>query len=259
MTGWLHARRTATERGRLAAATLGLVAVIMPAAAEAGPKAVVELFTSQGCSSCPPADAVLGRLAEDPDVLALSLAVDYWDYLGWKDSFARDENTARQRDYAMSRGDNAVYTPQAVINGRIHVVGSDEPGIRSELADLDEENAGLSVEVKAILAGDRVIVKVPAGAKLHGGDPTIWLVSYSDSEQVEIGRGENTGRSVTYHNIVRRIQPIGMWAGEELVIEYPVADLMRDGANGCAVLLQTNANGRIGAIVGAATVKLPTS
>ncbi|ODN70282.1 DUF1223 domain-containing protein [Methylobrevis pamukkalensis] len=220
------------------------------------PKAVVELFTSQGCSSCPPADAVLGRLATDPDILALSYAVDYWDYLGWRDTFASTENSARQRDYAMSRGDNAVYTPQAVVNGQVHVIGSKEAKIRGEIAAQGE---GLKVDVTAVLAGDRLIVTLPAVPKLHGEDPTIWLVTYEHAADVTIARGENTGRTVTYTNVVRRLQPIGMWSGEAMTIEYPMADLRREGADGCAVIVQANKDRHIGPILGAATVKLPTS
>ncbi len=223
------------------------------------PKAVVELFTSQGCSSCPPADAVLGRLAEDPDLLALSYAVDYWDYLGWRDTFASTINSARQRDYAASRGDNAVYTPQAVINGRVHVVGSKEAAIRQQVKALGGETGALSVDVEAVVAGDRLIIRIPAGTALHGDDPTIWLVTYRKAAVVEIARGENKGREVTYTNIVRRLQPIGMWSGEPMTIEFPLGDLQHEDADGCAVLLQSHTGRHIGPIVGAATVKLPSS
>src|SRR5215470_4237706 len=96
-------------------------------AADAGEtRAVIELFTSQGCSSCPPADQLLGQFANDPTVVALSLPIDYWDYLGWKDTLAKPAHSARQRAYASARGDRAVYTPQVVVNGSVHVQGSDK-------------------------------------------------------------------------------------------------------------------------------------
>ena len=108
-----------------------IVAIIRPAHAD--PRAVVELFTSQGCSSCPPADKILGELAKDPSVIALSMPIDYWDYLGWKDTLADARFTARQRAYSRVRGDREVYTPQAVINGSVHVIGSDRAGIENAI------------------------------------------------------------------------------------------------------------------------------
>ncbi|SON57355.1 putative secreted protein [Hartmannibacter diazotrophicus] len=244
------------------AAVAGCVAGLSAGATDAlaaEPSSVVELFTSQGCSSCPPADKVLGKLADDPKILALSFSVDYWDYLGWKDTFANPDYSARQRNYAASRGDNSVYTPQAVINGRVHVVGSRENDIRTEVRDLDRGGDGLTVRVTAELTGDRLVVTIPDGPKLHGADPTVWLVTYESRASVPIGRGENAGRTVTYSNIVRRLQPIGMWSGADMRIEYPVSDLMLGGADGCAVLLQQNEGGHLGPIIGAAKVKLPTS
>src|ERR1700761_4768947 len=109
-----------------------IVAIIRPAAA-AEPRAVVELFTSQGCSSCPPADKVIGELAKDPSVIALSMPIDYWDYLGWKDTLADSGFSARQKAYSKARGDREVYPPQAIINGSAHVVGSDRDGIENAI------------------------------------------------------------------------------------------------------------------------------
>src|SRR5262249_5492099 len=142
-----HGTRKNTERscGRMAvmmayqtisrwSGALGIcavVAVIRPAHAD--PRAVVELFTSQGCSSCPPADKIIGELAKDPSIIALSLRTDYWDYLGWKDTLADARFTARQKAYSKARGDREVYTPQAVVNGEAHVIGSDLPGIESAI------------------------------------------------------------------------------------------------------------------------------
>src|SRR5689334_13931994 len=135
-----------------------IVAVIRPAHAE--PKAVVELFTSQGCSSCPPADKLLGDLAKDPSVIALSMPIDYWDYLGWKDTLADSRFSARQRAYSRMRGDREVYTPQVVVNGSTHVIGSDRAGIESAIGKSDK--GVMSVPVTLSLAGKQINVSVAA-------------------------------------------------------------------------------------------------
>src|SRR5205085_949400 len=128
--------------------TLGvcaIVAVIRPAHAE--PRAVVELFTSQGCSSCPPADRIIGELAKDPNVIALSLPIDYWDYLGWKDTLADSRFSARQKAYSRMRGDRDVYTPQVVVNGSRHVIGSDRTRIEGAISDTQKADGVMSVTV----------------------------------------------------------------------------------------------------------------
>src|SRR5215471_13428816 len=134
--------------GALWSGALGIcaiVAVIRPA--EADPRAVVELFTSQGCSSCPPADKVLGDLSKDPAVIALSMPIDYWDYLGWKDTLADSRFSARQRAYSHMRGDRDVYTPQAVVNGAAHVIGSDRARIDGAIKDTAKTDKVMSVPV----------------------------------------------------------------------------------------------------------------
>src|SRR5436305_4431744 len=127
-----------------------IVAIIRPAHAD--PRAVVELFTSQGCSSCPPADKVLGELANDPSVIALSLPIDYWDYLGWKDTLADSRFTARQKADSQVRGDREVYTPQVVVNGSVHVIGSDRPGIEDAIDPAKKSDRVMLVPVSASLA-----------------------------------------------------------------------------------------------------------
>src|ERR1700758_4333241 len=124
-----------------------IVAVIRPAHAT-DPRAVVELFTSQGCSSCPPADKIIGELAKDPSVIALSMPIDYWDYLGWKDTLADARFSARQKAYSRARGDREVYTPQAVINGSAHVIGSDREGIESAIGATAKTDGVMSVPVE---------------------------------------------------------------------------------------------------------------
>src|SRR5579871_4874003 len=120
-----------------------IIAIIRPAHAD--PRAVVELFTSQGCSSCPPADRLLGELAKDPSVVAMSLPIDYWDYLGWKDTLASPANSARQHAYARYRGDREIYTPQVVVNGKVHVPGGDEAAIEQAIAQTRHDRGTLSV------------------------------------------------------------------------------------------------------------------
>src|SRR5919201_326871 len=132
MTALMAYNRLSQWSGALGVGALGvcaIIAVIRPAHAD--PKAVVELFTSQGCSSCPPADKLLGDLAKDPSVIALSMPIDYWDYLGWKDTLADSRFSARQRAYSRTRGDREVSTPQAVVNGEVHVIGSDRSSIEN--------------------------------------------------------------------------------------------------------------------------------
>src|SRR6201994_392474 len=127
--------------------TLGvcaIVAIVKPAVA-AEPRAVVELFTSQGCSSCPPADKIIGELAKDPSIIALSMPIDYWDYLGWKDTLADSRFTARQKAYSKVRGDREVYTPQAVINGETHVIGSDRESIETAIGATNKTDGVMSV------------------------------------------------------------------------------------------------------------------
>src|SRR6202165_3951456 len=146
--------------------TLGvcaIVAIICPAHAD--PRAVVELFTSQGCSSCPPADQIIGELAKDPSVIALSMPIDYWDYLGWKDTLADARFSARQKAYSQMRGDREVYTPQVVVNGSAHVVGSDRAGIESAIGDTKKADGVMSVPVTMTLAGKQINVSVAASTR----------------------------------------------------------------------------------------------
>ena len=131
-----------------------IVAIIRPAHAD--PRAVVELFTSQGCSSCPPADKIIGELAKDPNVIALSMPIDYWDYLGWKDTLADSRFSARQKAYSQARGDRNVYTPQVIVNGSAQVIGSDRAKIDGAISDTAKADGVMSVPVSMTLAGKQV-------------------------------------------------------------------------------------------------------
>lgn len=212
-----------------------------PSLAGEKPVVLVELFTSQGCSSCPPADALLAELAERDDVLPLALHVDYWDYIGWKDRFARPEHTTRQKGYAHMAGAGTIYTPQMVVGGVDHVVGY-KP---MKVADLMREHeAGLaSVEVVAVRDGARMQIKCLAkdGANL----PTkifVDLVRYDPSETVSIKHGENAGETISYANIVRDWARLDTWDGQGELVLDPVEPV--DGLH-MALILQEPGPGRV--------------
>ncbi|MDN2565642.1 DUF1223 domain-containing protein [Aquibium sp. A9E412] len=208
-------------------------------------RGVVELFTSQGCSACPPADALLGEWARSDDVVALGYHVDYWDYLGWKDTFASPQNTQRQRDYA-ARLDGSVYTPQAVVNGGVHLVGSHREAIEARLA----AEAPLPVPVVVRETGPTIVIETGAA---DGHAAHVVLAYFKPRAAVDVARGENRGRRLTYWNVVTDLHTVGMWHGRAQRYELPASELARKGASGCAVLLQTaDAAGRPGRVLGAA-------
>jgi hypothetical protein len=216
--------------------------------AAAEPKAVLELFTSQGCSSCPPADKLLGEYAKRDDVLVLSFNVDYWDYLGWKDTLATPDNTERQRAYASARGDRQVYTPQVVINGREHVVGSNKAAIEAAIA----RGPGLPVKIGLTEKKDAITVSLAKdGAAAHNA--TLWLVFYRSEVAVPIGRGENTGKTITYSSVVKKLRPIAMWKGDAMSVDLPKSEMAKAKTKRCAVLLQAETEaGQPGPVLGAA-------
>jgi len=234
---------------------VGLV-LLIGSQVSASAASLVELFTSQGCSSCPPADKVLGELAKDPDIVALSFAVDYWDYLGWRDSNARPEFTQRQKLYARARGDRAVYTPQAVVNGREDVVGNDRTAIKAAISREQAQGLAPAVGVTAHLGADKVVVTVPAAGDGLAHHAAIWIAGYKAPETVEIKRGENRGQSLTYYNVVERWQVLGIWEGEAMTVELPLADIAQDSTAGLAVILQTKQDGAPGPIIGVTKLSL---
>ena len=232
----------------------------LPAAAQSvdgKPRAVVELFTSQGCSSCPPADAYFADLARRGDVVALAYHVDYWDYLGWGDTLADPENTARQRDYARALGQRSVYTPQVVVNGREHMNGANRDKIEGAVADMDAAGKGLVIDVSIRQTPESIIIDTGAGTH-RKGKANVVLVFFEPATQVEIARGENAGKSISYWNAVSAIQAAGMWHGREMRLEIPSSELKKKGAGGCAVLLQAmGTDGAPGPIIGAAILDHP--
>ena len=215
------------------------------------PKGVVELFTSQACSSCPPADAVLGRLVQKGGVIALSYHVDYWNYLGWRDTFSSREFTERQYGYARTLGRENVYTPQAVIDGRDHAVGSDQRAIERKVDAFARSGNGLSVPVSARQSGVKVTINVGRGS----GSANLLLVYFDSKSTVAIPRGENRGRTVTYWHVVRDVQTVGMWDGKAMDVVMPASVFKTSASGGCAVLLQRmSRDNSPGAIIGATVV-----
>ncbi len=232
----------------------GLLVASCALASASEPRAVIELFTSQGCSSCPPADKLLGELAGDASVVALSVPVDYWDYLGWKDTLASPGHSARQQAYAHVRGDREVYTPQIVVNGSIHVLGSDHSAVERAITVSDRNATIMSVPVLMSIGGGNLNVEVTAGRQHAGGE--VWLCPLARSVPVEIGRGENRGRTVTYHNVVRRWQKLGDFTGSDQSWSVPIANIISGDVDGAAVLVQQGSRDKPGVILGAALVPI---
>ena len=188
---------------------LTVAALALAPAAQAQDRPVlVELFTSQGCSSCPPADAFLHELAERENVIALAMHVDYWDYIGWKDSFAQPEFTARQRAYARLGNRTMVYTPQMVINGMDHVVGSNPKDTNAVIAA--HHQLPTEVELAATRSGDTLSLQGMAVGQ-NSDDASVYIVRYRPEATVEISRGENAGRTISYANVVTDMQVLTQW------------------------------------------------
>ncbi|PWE55153.1 hypothetical protein DEM27_17075 [Metarhizobium album] len=233
------------------------VTVTVPICAEEAvkPKGVVELFTSQGCSSCPPADAALEKLIRQGDVVAIAYHVDYWNYLGWKDTMSSKENTERQYAYARTLGRANVYTPQVIVNGRAHMKGTDLQAINAKLDSLKSAGDGLSVGVEASLRGDELEINIGPGT----GKANV-VIAYFDKQQViKVDKGENTGREITYWHTVTDVQTVGMWEGMPLRIVLPANVIGNDRRDGCAILLQSaTGKGDPSAIYGATMLTAPS-
>ena len=208
--------------------------------------AVLELFTSEGSSSCPAADALLGKFGTRPGVLVLSYLMDYWDYLGWRDTLARPANSERQRQYARMLGDGRVYTPQVVVDGLIHVNGRDEEAIETAIEAAEVRLAEAKVSVNLRAEGDTLVIDIGAAPEnSEKRAATVWLAVAEKVETVAITRGENAGRELSYHHPVRELTPIGMWTGEAITLRLPLKDLKTRGGNYLMVLLQVEGAGPI--------------
>lgn len=221
MTGLAH---KLTQQG-LRVLGIGCALALTPVAgqaeeARAPAPVVLELFTSQGCISCPPADALFARLADEPGVIALALHVDYWDYLGWTDDFAHPTYTERQKRYAQAAGAKMIYTPQLIIGGTARLQGAREAEIRAEIAEQAAMPA--RVDLRVTRMGEAVLIEAEADPPLD--HPAILsLVRYLPGQDVEIARGENAGQAITYRNIVNSWSVVAEWGGQApLSISLPV-------------------------------------
>ncbi len=221
-----------------------LTALLAPLTAAAQSAAerltVVELFTSQGCSSCPPADAFLGELVKRPDVLALSEHVDYWDYLGWHDPFASRDNTKRQRAYARHLGISYVYTPQVVVQGAMQTSGADPEQVRRLIAEarsLPDISIGIRRDDAGALVAEFGHVALPEAMD-------VWLVHFDPSRVTAVARGENGGRNIVNYNVVRGFSRVTSWDGSEMSVPLPGPSKASEGTD-AAVLVQQPTTGRI--------------
>jgi hypothetical protein len=240
---------------RLAYAAFAVATTTIPLSVSAQTRAVLELFTSQGCSSCPPADKLFGELAADPTLIVLSLPIDYWDYLGWKDTLADPRHTARQRAYSKVRGDHEVYTPQVVVNGSLHALGSDKGAIEASIAKSHENPATLALPVKLSTAAGHLAVSVAERNDLHI-PAEIWVAGLARSITVMIKRGENKGKTITYHNVARRWVKLDDWKGAANTWTVPLPQFEGDGVNSAAVLVQSGSVESPNTILGAAMAQL---
>jgi hypothetical protein len=207
---------------------------------------VIELFTSQGCSYCPRADQLLAAMAREPDVVAVSFPVDYWDFIGWRDTLASPAFSARQKAYAAARGEAQVYTPQVIVNGLAGVAGGNRDEIEQAIKDAKGLDGALTVPMRLSQADGHYLVEVAEGG---GGPAGVFVLRVARASTVHIQRGENAGRVVTYTNVVRAIDKLGDWTGETATFDMPGAT--RDG-EGFIVLVQKGTPERPGAILAAA-------
>ncbi|MGB7405097.1 MAG: DUF1223 domain-containing protein [Pacificimonas sp.] len=230
----------------IVAALASSAALITPAPAEAKP-VVLELFTSQGCSSCPPADKLLAEVAGQPGVVAISRPITYWDRLGWKDTLARPENTERQRDYRKLSGRPGVYTPQIVIDGDWEGNGSNRRKVTSEIRKTLTEPT--FAEVSFTRASDGRFAVMVAGAT---ADAVVTLLALESNPQVAIARGENRGREITYTNVVAAEHDIGDFDGGSTRYVLDDAELAALPGDRLAVVVQEKG---LGQVLGAAIVE----
>jgi len=213
---------------------------------------VIEMFTSQGCSSCPPADKLLAGIARRAGVFALSLPVDYWDYVGWKDTLALPYHARRQRHYAKVRGDSRVYTPQAVISGVEHVIGSDPAALLKAAEDCYTRHGALSVSIKVTPVDGGLRVELGASSGKGPREASLVVVRVAARKDVKIRRGENSGKLLTYVNVARGFSRVGEWSGEAAVFTIPRDQIVGDGADGWMIFLQAGEPNRPGVILAAA-------
>ena len=245
------------DRRSLFALALGLAVVVLGrldaghAEASRGLR-VVELFTSQGCPRCPPADRLIADLAREPETIALSYSVNTWDFAGWHDTLAEPVFTRRQHAYAAARGDRMVFTPQVIVDGLAVEAGADRPAIERATDDLAASSAVMQVPLALTEAGGKLHIAVGA-APAGEGSASIVILRVARQKTVDIDRGANSGQSVTYTNAVRALQKIGEWTGAST--SFDLVELKAED-EGYVVLLQAGTQDRPGAILAAAKAGL---
>jgi hypothetical protein len=214
---------------------------------------VLELFTSQGCNSCPPADALMQDWLKQPGIIAISLHVDYWDYLGWKDTLGKKGHGVRQQDYARNSGKREVYTPQVVVNGKYMVVGSDRAAVERAL-EKGRRMPSVTIQAEKAKATGNWQIKVPAMPGFEG-EAKLVLCRYDAQHEVAIERGENSGKTLNYLNVARSWGDLGRWKGQSASYDVPDltgTDWTRQGA---MVMLQIVTSEGVGPVLGAVDIK----
>lgn len=236
-----------SRRGALSLGAAALAAPLIGLQAHASSElpVLVELFTSQGCSSCPAADKLAATLKASTGATVVSFNVDYWDYLGWRDTLAKPEYTQRQMDYAKSRGDNDVYTPQMVIDGDRHAVGSNQAQVTNAISAAYKTQAKLPMTLKA--NDTELIVEMGEGAVTP--EATLWLMAIAPTVLVKIERGENAGKEIAYQNVVRKLVPAGLWNGQAAKLTFPRKGIINGDVKSCLAVLQ---KGKVGQVLGMA-------
>ncbi len=243
-----------SRRDALSLGAAALTAPLFTSGAEAASDmpVLVELFTSQGCSSCPAADKLAEKLKATTGATVVSFNVDYWDYLGWRDTLAKPEYTQRQMDYAKSRGDSDVYTPQMVIDGNGHAVGSNHAEVTNAISAAYKTQAKLPMTLKA--NDMELVVELAQGQATE--EATLWLMAIAPTVSVKIERGENAGREIVYQNVVRKLVPAGMWNGQAAKLTFPRKGIVTGDVKTCLAVLQ---KGKIGQVLGMASWSMSTT
>lgn len=250
------ARCRAPWRKAFAAALFAALAVLLPASddARAGERlTVVELFTSQGCSSCPPAEAYLGSLTEKPGVLTLSFHVDYWDYIGWPDPFADPAFSKRQKRYLKKLNLPYVYTPQIVVDGVLQASGNRPEEVEAAIeaaAARDRDRVDVQLDR---LSDEEVRLRIPAGEPVYRDEADILLVRFDEKRVTKVTAGENEGRELENHHVVRTLRPVATWSGGAVDDVLRIMELDEPVPDYCAVIVQERKQGRI---LGAAMVDM---
>lgn len=228
-----------------------LASLNMAQAGQATQPVFVELFTSQGCTSCPPADQILGEIQKRDDVVSLSFSIDYWDYIGWRDTLARRENTLRQQAYEKTLPSHRVYTPQMVIDGVRDVVGNQRKDVLDAVERRVSETQGKKLPITLAQSGDEIQVRIGTLPGVHK-TATVWIAHTLSSRAVKIGAGENSGRTITYHNVVRGFAAVGKWSGEAVTLDLPAQGVQGETTDGVAVWVQAGT----GPVLGAAQLRV---